>query len=92
MSQRQITMLIGVWVMVFLFLGFLMVWEQVIAVVTGLILIVMAYRSAPHEETATTSSVPFIEHKSELTVSEPLQSAPPVQESIPNTPDHSETA
>jgi len=44
MSQRQWVVLIGVWVIVFLFLGFPSSWEKVLAIATGLLIISMAYR------------------------------------------------
>lgn len=44
MSKRQFLMLIGVWVAVFLFLGFPLLWHKIIAVVSGLVIIMMAYR------------------------------------------------
>ncbi|MEI8248868.1 MAG: hypothetical protein WCG07_00020 [Candidatus Taylorbacteria bacterium] len=64
MSHRQITMLIGVWVIAFLFLGFSLAWEQVFAVITGLVIVIMAYRTAPIAKTTDESAVPFVEHKS----------------------------
>ncbi len=44
MSKRQLLVLIGVWIMVFLFLGFPIMWHKILAVVSGLVIIVMAYR------------------------------------------------
>ncbi len=43
MSKRQLLCLLGVWIMIFLFLGFKSSWDQVIAVVTGLVIVVIAY-------------------------------------------------
>jgi hypothetical protein len=44
MSQRQWVVIIGVWVAVFLFLGLPSSWEKVLSLLTGLLIIVMAYR------------------------------------------------
>jgi hypothetical protein len=44
MSQRQWIVVIGVWIMVFLFLGFPSSWQKILALLTGLILVVFAYR------------------------------------------------
>jgi hypothetical protein len=44
MSQRQWIVIIGVWVMVFLFLGFPSSWEKALAILTGLLVIFIAYR------------------------------------------------
>jgi hypothetical protein len=44
MSQRQWIVIIGVWVMIFLFLGFPSSWEKAFAILTGLLIIVIAYR------------------------------------------------
>ncbi|MDE2188594.1 MAG: hypothetical protein KGJ35_02605 [Patescibacteria group bacterium] len=44
MSQRQWIVLSGVWVMVFLFLGIPATWEKILAILTGLFIIVIAYR------------------------------------------------
>jgi uncharacterized membrane protein YfcA len=44
MSQRQWVIIIGVWVGLFLFLGFPSSWEPWIAVLTGLVIIIFAYR------------------------------------------------
>ena len=44
MSKYQWISILGVWVMVFLFLGFRSWLEKAIAVITGLIIIAIAYR------------------------------------------------
>ncbi len=43
MSKRQFLCLLGVWVAVFLFLGLPSSWHVIIAVVTGLLIIITAY-------------------------------------------------
>ena len=44
MSQRQWIVIIGAWVMVFLFLGLPQSWEKVLAILTGVVIIAFAYR------------------------------------------------
>jgi hypothetical protein len=61
MSQRQWIIIIGVWVMIFLFLGFPSSWEKVLAILTGLLVIFLAYRikfkeASPPKEPAFTDS------------------------------------
>ncbi len=51
MSKRQWLCLMGVWVMIFLFLGVPSLWHKIIALVTGLIIIAIAY-SLPHEKSS----------------------------------------
>jgi len=63
MSQRQWIVIIGVWVMVFLFLGFPSSWEKVFAILTGLLIIFLAYRirfkeAVPSKESVFTDSMP----------------------------------
>lgn len=60
MSKRQWLCVLGVWTMIFLFLGFPSLWHKVIAVVTGLIVVFISYR-LPADTTRTTES--FIENK-----------------------------
>jgi hypothetical protein len=50
MSKRQILAILGVWVIIFLFLGFPIGWDRWIAVVTGVLIIMAAYKrvSRPH--------------------------------------------
>ncbi len=43
MSKRQWLCILGVWVMVFLFLGFKSTWHKPISLVTGIIIIAIAY-------------------------------------------------
>jgi membrane-bound ClpP family serine protease len=43
MSKRQWLTVFGAWVMVFLFLGFPSSWHKIILIVSGLIIIAIAY-------------------------------------------------
>jgi hypothetical protein len=56
MSQRQWIVIIGVWVMVFLFIGFPSSWEKAFAILTGLVIIVFAYRIRFKENSSANSS------------------------------------
>ena len=64
MSQRQWIVIIGVWVMVFLFLGFPSSWEKALAILTGLLVIFMAYR-IKIKENFSAGSAPFTDNLSE---------------------------
>jgi len=70
MSQRQRIVIIGVWVMIFLFLGFPSSWEKALAILTGLLVIVMAYRikfkeTQPRGESSFTDNVSSNANQSE---------------------------
>lgn len=54
MSKRQFLCVLGVWVAIFLFLGFPEVWHNILAVITGLVIIFVAYR-LPRESIKNTS-------------------------------------
>lgn len=65
MSKRQLLILLGIWVMVFTFLGFPPAWKQVFAVAAGAIIVTIAIASKPREKQQTNKgTVPFVEHKS----------------------------
>ena len=49
MSKRQWLCVFGVWVMVFLFMGFPSSWHKVIALISGIIIIAIAY-NIPQEQ------------------------------------------
>ncbi len=62
MSKRQWLCVMGVWVMVFLFLGFPIGWHRIIMIVTGLIIIAIAYNlPQEHSDTNSSSSSAFID-------------------------------
>jgi len=58
MSQRQILAILGVWVIVFLFLGFPVGWDTWISVITGLLIILVAYRKKPQQKSPSASQTP----------------------------------
>ncbi len=51
MSKRQLLCVLGVWIAVFLFLGLPSDWDRVIAVISGLLVVVVAYNlAAPNKQ------------------------------------------
>ncbi len=62
MSKRQLLCVIGVWVMVFLFLGFPSMWHKIIAVLSGLVIIIISY-NLPPDIPETKDKEAFIENK-----------------------------
>jgi hypothetical protein len=88
-------MLLGVWVMLVpLFLGFPGSWNGPILVVTGILIVFIAYRSEPTSSTkepAVSADAPYAEHRSEPAPASPdvaLQdmippAAPPVPPPVP---------
>jgi len=64
MSKRQVLMLLGALVAIFLFLGFPQTFDKVIAVFLGLLIIVVAYR-LPVVTIDRKSGIPYAEHKKE---------------------------
>lgn len=64
MSKRQLLCLLGVWVIGFLFLGFPSSWHKIIAIVTGLIIILIAYNLPPPEadDEEKSGDTIFVEH------------------------------
>lgn len=70
-------MLVGVWVMFFLFLGLPQYLHKILAVITGVGLIFLGYKSEFETPTNTNSGdVPYEEHKSEV-ISSPSETAQP---------------
>lgn len=63
MSKRQLIIILGVWIMVFLFLGFPSAWDKVFALVTGFLLCLVAFKLERSPRGGTKMQVPFVEHK-----------------------------
>jgi hypothetical protein len=69
MSKRQLLALLGFWVIIFLFLGFPIAWDKWIAIVTGVLVILVAYRKTPPPKSSpnaafvqsNTQSIPSVE-------------------------------
>lgn len=49
MSKRQWLCVLGVWIMIFLFLGVPSLWHKVMALISGVVIIAIAY-NLPHEK------------------------------------------
>jgi hypothetical protein len=65
MSKRQWLMVLGVWVMAFLFLGFPGSWDEPILALSGLIIVAVAYRLKVTSKTAAQnepSGISYVEH------------------------------
>jgi membrane-bound ClpP family serine protease len=56
MSKRQWLCIMGVWVMIFLFLGFPIGWHKIILAISGLIIIAIAYNLPQESSKITTDS------------------------------------
>jgi len=57
MSKRQLSALLGFWVIIFLSLGFPIGWDKwVIAPVTGILIILVAYRKTPQAKPLSNSA------------------------------------
>ncbi len=62
MSKRQWLCIMGVWVMIFLFLGFPIGWHKIILVISGLIIIAIAYNlPQEHNTIVKNSNSTFVE-------------------------------
>jgi hypothetical protein len=62
-------MLFGIWVMVFLFLGFPAEWNKIISLVTGFLILVGAYRLKDISmEQRTERQVPYVEHRGDTDI------------------------
>lgn len=64
MSKRQILMLIGVWVIIFQLLGFYANWDKFFALVTGVLIIGIAYTLKPENKHSEIRNS-YVEHKSD---------------------------
>ena len=65
MSRRQLFIILGVWIIVFLFLGIPSTWDKIFAILTGLIIVVSAVRMKTSKKIVSNSMMPYVEHKSE---------------------------
>ncbi|HEY4494684.1 MAG TPA: hypothetical protein VJC02_01115 [Candidatus Paceibacterota bacterium] len=64
MSKRQVLCVVGVWIMVFLFLGVPSFWHKVIAILSGLVIIIIAYNiPSEKKEVVDKKGETFIENK-----------------------------
>lgn len=95
MSKKQFLILLGIWVMAFLFLGFPAAWDKAFALLTGFLIVIMAFRISRsgsnieanvNVRTNSTNNLPYIEHKTD-TKNPSMSSSSPikVQEPISNS-------
>lgn len=87
-------MAFGVWVIILPFLGFPGFWEKILMLLTGIIIVVVAYSVRPSIRPTTSSNIPYVEHKNNLATAKtvPAEKAPvpetPAVEIPPSTPVH----
>jgi hypothetical protein len=62
MSKRQVLMILGIWIMAFLFISFPAAWDKIFAVITGLAVIVIAFKLPPQARD-TAQDIPYVENK-----------------------------
>jgi len=67
MSKRQLLILLGVWNIVFLFLGFPAGWNKVLAIVSGTLIVIIAYGvyNDRSKKKITSEHHPYTDHRSE---------------------------
>ncbi len=63
MSKKQILILLGVWIILFTFLGFPEFWDKIIALITGILIVTISYFLPSKQEDNTTVNLPFVEYK-----------------------------
>lgn len=64
MSKRQWLCILGVWIMIFLFLGVPSSWHKITALISGLIIIAISYNIPQEQKPIIKSSSPmFVENK-----------------------------
>lgn len=62
MSKRQLLCILGAWIIIFLFLGLPESWHKILAVISGLLIIIVAY-NLPATSTSVSPRESFIENK-----------------------------
>lgn len=75
MSKRQLLILLGIWIMAFLFLGFPSAWDKLFALVAGALIVTIAFALKPKEKSALKGTVPFVEHKASASDETPITNA-----------------
>ena len=74
MSKRQLLILLGAWVMVYLFLGFPAAWDKIFALLTGAFIIFVAFKQKNAAPASSPRDVPYVEHKNGAPTSAPRMS------------------
>ncbi|MEK7609662.1 MAG: hypothetical protein AAB470_00885 [Patescibacteria group bacterium] len=63
MSKRQVLIIIGIAIMAFLYVGFPLALDKILALVFGAIILIIAFRLKPPARQNSLSQVPYVEHK-----------------------------
>ena len=63
MSKKQLLIILGVWMMVFLFLGFPSYLDKILSLITGILVILVALKFASNTKPVPASQMPFKEYK-----------------------------
>lgn len=74
MSKRQFLIILGAWVMVFLFLGFPPEWDKIFGLVVGVLIIIIAFKFKPPAKPVASERVTYTEHKSPKPVEQKVSS------------------
>lgn len=62
MSRQQWLSIIGVWVAVFLYLGFPAAWDKIIAVATGLLIVLISFKMNPRSRSKDPHHSAYVEN------------------------------
>ena len=73
MSKRQWLSLLGVWVIVFLFLGLPPYSHEYVAVITGIIIVAISYNLPAEIKNSTMNNSSFVESKLKTEVKEEIK-------------------
>jgi hypothetical protein len=88
MSKRQFLIILGVWVMIYLFLGFPPEYDKTFSLIVGILIIIIAIKSKPAAVQIPADRMPYVEHKS-IAKAPAATPAPSVSSTV--TPASSET-
>jgi hypothetical protein len=66
MTKRQFLIVLGVWIMAFLFLGFPSYMDKIFSLITGLLIIVIALKFDALNKIVSAKPVSFVEHKNSV--------------------------
>jgi len=84
MSKRQVIMLLGIWVMILFKLGFPPGVREVLALITGVVIVFVASRIRPEAKAAQDRSISYMERRRPVQTPETsVPSVPPV--SVPES-------
>ncbi len=72
MSKRLTLSLIGLWIIVYLFLGFPSTMDKIFSIATGLIILTIAFSMNPKEKKHHGDHMPYAEHKNDVGGTNPV--------------------